>query len=86
MAALRRRCQINAAGGGGLTRRRARSARGQRADEAQRRRTRAPQRYPAAMGSGNDNGSDRRDAGLRVFHTGEHPCGYWPERTARLRR
>lgn len=35
------------------------------------------------MGSGNDNGSERRDAGLRVFHTGEHPCGYWPERTAR---
>ncbi len=21
--------------------------------------------------------------GLRIFHTGEHPCGYWPERTAR---
>ncbi|TAK39479.1 MAG: arginyltransferase [Lysobacteraceae bacterium] len=21
--------------------------------------------------------------GLRVFHTGEHPCGYWPERHAR---
>ncbi|GAA4861432.1 arginyltransferase [Luteimonas vadosa] len=21
--------------------------------------------------------------GLRLFHTGEHPCGYWPERTAR---
>ena len=20
---------------------------------------------------------------LRLFHTGEHPCGYWPERTAR---
>lgn len=22
-------------------------------------------------------------AGLRVFHTGEHACGYWPERRAR---
>jgi arginine-tRNA-protein transferase len=21
--------------------------------------------------------------GLRLFHTGEHPCGYWPQRTAR---
>jgi arginine-tRNA-protein transferase len=21
--------------------------------------------------------------GLRLFHTGEHPCGYWPDRTAR---
>ena len=20
---------------------------------------------------------------LRLFHTGEHPCGYWPERIAR---
>ncbi|MGO1893472.1 MAG: arginyltransferase, partial [Luteimonas sp.] len=20
---------------------------------------------------------------LRLFHTGLHPCGYWPERTAR---
>ncbi|MEO6518770.1 MAG: arginyltransferase, partial [Pseudoxanthomonas sp.] len=20
---------------------------------------------------------------LRLFHTGEHPCGYWPERVAR---
>ena len=21
--------------------------------------------------------------GLRLFDTGAHPCGYWPERTAR---
>ncbi len=20
---------------------------------------------------------------LRLFHTGEHPCGYWPDRYAR---
>ena len=20
---------------------------------------------------------------LRLFHTGEHPCGYWPDRVAR---
>ena len=20
---------------------------------------------------------------LRLFHTGDHPCGYWPERNAR---
>src|SRR5690606_4110505 len=20
---------------------------------------------------------------LRLFHSGEHPCGYWPQRTAR---
>lgn len=24
-----------------------------------------------------------RDDELRLFQTGEHPCGYWPERTAR---
>lgn len=24
-----------------------------------------------------------RDQELRVFHSGEHPCGYWPARTAR---
>ena len=35
------------------------------------------------MGGTPDNGSERREAGLRVFHTGEHPCGYWPERDAR---
>ena len=23
------------------------------------------------------------DSDLRLFHTGEHPCGYWPERVAR---
>ena len=23
------------------------------------------------------------DEELRVFHTGEHPCGYWPDRSAR---
>lgn len=30
-------------------------------------------------------GTDSASAGddLRLFHTGEHPCGYWPERTAR---
>ncbi len=36
------------------------------------------------MGSdplGDDN--DVRADDLRLFHTGEHPCGYWPERTAR---
>lgn len=26
---------------------------------------------------------DSRGTGLRVFHTGEHACGYWPQRTAR---
>ena len=26
---------------------------------------------------------DARSDDLRLFHTGEHPCGYWPERTAR---
>lgn len=36
-----------------------------------------------AMNRSPDDGSERREAGLRVFHTGEHPCGYWPERTAR---
>jgi len=24
-----------------------------------------------------------RDAGIRLFQTSEHPCGYWPERIAR---
>ena len=37
-------------------------------------------RYPAVMGSNSDH--DTRDA-LRLFHTGEHPCGYFPERVAR---
>lgn len=30
---------------------------------------------------GNDAPQPSED--LRLFHTGEHPCGYWPERTAR---
>jgi len=30
------------------------------------------------MGSSSHDHDD-----LRVFHTGDHPCGYWPERTAR---
>lgn len=30
---------------------------------------------------GNDAPQPGED--LRLFHTGEHPCGYWPERTAR---
>jgi len=30
---------------------------------------------------GNDNPVPADD--LRLFHTGEHPCGYWPERNAR---
>ncbi|MGQ4583117.1 arginyltransferase [Lysobacter sp. F60174L2] len=30
---------------------------------------------------GNDPGQDLDQ--LRLFHTGEHPCGYWPERSAR---
>ena len=30
---------------------------------------------------GTDPGQDLDD--LRLFHTGEHPCGYWPERLAR---
>ena len=47
-------------------------------------------RYAPAMGSDplNDD-EDRLDArearseDLRLFHTAEHPCGYWPERNAR---
>lgn len=31
--------------------------------------------------AGHDDDASRAD--LRVFHTGEHPCGYWPDRTAR---
>ena len=34
----------------------------------------------------NDGAPDTRDAraeDLRLFHTAEHACGYWPERTAR---
>jgi arginine-tRNA-protein transferase len=34
------------------------------------------------MGSSSQGSDDLRD-GLRVFHTGEHPCGYWPDRIAR---
>lgn len=30
---------------------------------------------------GNDTPQSGDD--LRLFHTGEHPCGYWPQRTAR---
>jgi arginine-tRNA-protein transferase len=26
---------------------------------------------------------DARSDDLRVFHTGDHPCGYWPDRVAR---
>ena len=26
---------------------------------------------------------DARSDDLRLFHTGDHPCGYWPDRTAR---
>ena len=33
-------------------------------------------------GSGGRNGMGNND-NLRLFHTGEHACGYWPERTAR---
>ena len=25
----------------------------------------------------------REDEHLRLFHTGDHPCGYWPGRVAR---
>ncbi|MEO5566481.1 MAG: arginyltransferase [Luteimonas sp.] len=35
------------------------------------------------MGNTPSRDDDSREAGLRVFHTGEHPCGYWPQRTAR---
>lgn len=34
-----------------------------------------PAQYACVMGHEFDN--------LRIFHTGEHPCGYWPERVAR---
>ena len=27
--------------------------------------------------------SEPRDSDLRLFHSGDHPCGYWPQRTAR---
>ena len=36
-------------------------------------------RYAGGMCT--DPGQDLDD--LRLFHTGEHPCGYWPERLAR---
>lgn len=32
----------------------------------------------AAMGNDHQDNDD-----LRLFHTGEHPCGYWPDRIAR---
>ncbi len=32
---------------------------------------------------GNTPARDDDATGLRVFHTGEHPCGYWPQRRAR---
>jgi len=42
-------------------------------------------RYAAGMGGGGTRATTA-DAGyddLRVFHTGDHPCGYWPTRQAR---
>ena len=30
-----------------------------------------------------DRNPRQDDDDLRLFHTGEHPCGYWPDRTAR---
>ena len=30
-----------------------------------------------------DGSRDVRTDDVRLFHTGEHPCGYWPERVAR---
>jgi arginine-tRNA-protein transferase len=35
------------------------------------------------MGNTSAHDEDPDKAGLRVFHTGEHPCGYWPGRNAR---
>jgi leucyl-tRNA---protein transferase len=36
------------------------------------------------MGSGStQDGRQHDDNGLRIFDTGAHPCGYWPERIAR---
>jgi leucyl-tRNA---protein transferase len=36
------------------------------------------------MGDGPQHDSRQHDRdGLRIFDTGAHPCGYWPERTAR---
>lgn len=36
------------------------------------------------MGSRSQHDSRKHDdSGLRIFDTGAHPCGYWPERTAR---
>lgn len=29
------------------------------------------------------NDATRASDDMRLFHTGEHPCGYWPERSAR---
>ena len=39
-------------------------------------------RYAAAMGAKPDQPA-LRDQELRVFHSGEHACGYWPARVAR---
>jgi leucyl-tRNA---protein transferase len=33
--------------------------------------------------SQHDGSRDIRTDDVRLFHTGEHPCGYWPEREAR---
>jgi arginine-tRNA-protein transferase len=35
------------------------------------------------MGGESPHEDDLRSDDLRLFHTGEHACGYWPERTAR---
>src|SRR5690242_16298101 len=42
-------------------------------------------RYARCMGGGNSRATDTMQAydDLRVFHTGDHACGYWPERHAR---
>lgn len=37
-----------------------------------------PRRYAVGMAMHGD-----RDDELRLFQTGDHPCGYWPERAAR---
>jgi leucyl-tRNA---protein transferase len=41
--------------------------------------------YAPAMGSEplHDDGSALRTDDVRLFHTGDHPCGYWPARNAR---
>jgi arginine-tRNA-protein transferase len=43
-------------------------------------------RYPLDMGARSEKHRDQptlHDRELRVFHSGDHPCGYWPSRTAR---